>query len=180
MIAIAIKLIIISMLLLFALVSDLRTYSIKNYITYGFMLIGLTLNFAMEGLRGLAFSLQGIIIPALFLFILYIMRIIGAGDVKLLCAVGAVMGGVFSLYAAICSFICGGFIASSLMLARNNASERFNHFILYLTSCFLTMKILQYTDFGDRKDGGKFHFSLAIASGTIAAVIIKSFGMWGA
>ena len=78
MIAIAIKLIIISMLLLFALVSDLRTYSI-NYITYGFMLIGLTLNFAMEGLRGLAFSLQGIIIPALFLFILYIMRIIGAG-----------------------------------------------------------------------------------------------------
>ena len=41
------------------------------------------------------------------------------------------------------------------------------------------MKILQYTDFGDRKDGGKFHFSLAIASGTIAAVIIKSFGMWG-
>lgn len=180
MIAIVIKLIIILMLLLLALVSDLRIYSIKNYITYSFMLIGLALNFAMEGFRGLAFSLQGIIIPALCLFILYIMRIVGAGDVKLLCAIGAVMGGVFTLYAAICSFICGGFIASGLMLARKNASERFNHLFLYLTSCFLTMKILQYTDFGNSEDGGKFHFSIAIASGTIAAAIIKSFGMWGA
>lgn len=180
LIAIVFKLIIISMLLLLALISDLRTYSIKNFITYGFMLLGLTVNLVMEGVSGLAFSLQGIILPAACLFILYIMRILGAGDVKLLCAVGAVMGAAFALYAAVCSFICGGFIASGLMLARKNASERFNHLILYLTSCFLTMEILQYTDFKNRQDGGKFHFSIAIASGTAAVIIINSLGFRGA
>lgn len=175
MIEIVFKLIIISALLLLALASDLKTYGIKNSITYGFMLIGLTVNLAMEGIGGLVFSLQGIILPAACLFALYIIKIIGAGDVKLLCAVGAVMGAAFTLYATICSFICGGFIAWGLILARNNASERFNHLILYLKSCFLTMEILQYTDFEDSQGGGNFHFSIAIASGTAAATIL-----WGA
>ncbi len=172
-IAIVFKLIIVSVLLLLALVSDFRTYSVKNYITYSFMLIGLAINLAMEGIGGLVFSLQGIILPAACLFALYVIRIIGAGDVKLLCAVGAVMGAAFALYAAIYSFICGGFIASGLMLARENASERFNHLFVYLKSCFLTMEILQYTDLKNRQDGGKFHFSIAIASGTAAAIIIR-------
>ncbi|HNR04135.1 MAG TPA: A24 family peptidase [Bacillota bacterium] len=173
MIAIVFKLIIVSMLMLLALVSDFRTYSVKNYITYGFMLIGLAVNLAIEGIGGLVFSLQGIIIPAACLFVLYITRIVGAGDIKLLCAVGAVMGAAFALYAAIYSFIFGGFIASGLMLTRENASERFNHLFVYLKSCFLTMDILQYTDLKNRQDGGKFHFSIAIASGTAAAIIMR-------
>ncbi|HPX69460.1 MAG TPA: A24 family peptidase [Bacillota bacterium] len=172
-IAIVFKLIIVSMLMLLALVSDFRTYSVKNYITYGFMLIGLAVNLAIEGIGGLVFSLQGIIIPAACLFVLYITRIVGAGDIKLLCAVGAVMGAAFALYAAIYSFIFGGFIASGLMLTRENASERFNHLFVYLKSCFLTMDILQYTDLKNRQDGGKFHFSIAIASGTAAAIIMR-------
>ncbi|MDD3706274.1 MAG: A24 family peptidase [Clostridiaceae bacterium] len=172
LIAIVFKLTIVSVLLLLALVSDFRTYSIKNYITYGFMLIGLTVNLAMDGIEGLVFSLQGIILPAVCLFTLYVIRIVGAGDVKLLCAVGAVMGATFTLSATICSFICGGFIASGLILVRNNALERFNYFIMYLTSCFLTMEIHQYSDFKDRQSEGKFHFSIAIASGTAAAIII--------
>ena len=172
MIVIAFKLVIISMLLLLALVSDLRTYRIKNSITYGFMLAGLTTNLATGGFKGLVFSLQGIVLPAACLFILYIVRAIGAGDVKLLCAIGAVMGSAFALYAAICSFICGGFIASGLMLARNNASERLKHLLLYIESCFLTMEVLRYADFRDGQETGRFHFSIAIASGTAAAVII--------
>lgn len=176
MIAIAFKLVIISMLLLLALVSDLRTYRIKNSITYGFMLAGLTANLAMGGFKGLVFSLQGIILPAACLFILYITRAVGAGDIKLLCAIGAVMGAAFALYAAMCSFICGGFIASGLMLARNNASERLNCILLYIKSCFLTMEILQYTDFKDGQESGRFHFSIAIASGTAAAIITYGLG----
>jgi prepilin peptidase CpaA len=162
-------------LLLLALASDLRTYKIKNSITYSFMLVGLTVNLAMGGFEGLIFSLKGIILPALCLIILYAVRVIGAGDIKLLSAVGAVMGAAFVSYATISSFICGGIIASGLILARQNGVKRFKYFLLYIRSCFLTMELLKYTGFEDIQEVGEFHFSIAIASGTVAVMVFRGF-----
>ncbi len=176
MIAIELKLVIISALLLLALVSDLRTYRIKNSITYSFMLVGLTANLAMEGPKGVMFSLQGIIMPVAGLIVLYMMRVIGAGDIKLLSAVGAVMGAGFALYAIVYSFICGGVIASLLILIRRNGIERFKYLFSYIKSCVISMELLQYTDLKDKQDRSKFHFSIAVASGTAAAVILGRFG----
>jgi prepilin peptidase CpaA len=172
LISIELKLIIISALFLFALVSDLRTYKIKNSITYSFMVVGLTANFAEEGFEGFVLSFQGIILPAACLMILYIMRIIGAGDIKLLSAVGAVMGSGFAIYATLYSFICGGFIATGIILIRRNEIVRFKYFLTYIKSCLLSMELLQYADFKAKQEGGRFHFTIAIASGTAAVIII--------
>lgn len=174
MIPIEFKLIVVTALLMLALVSDLRTYKIKNLITYSCMLLGLTTNLAREGFQGLVFSLQGIIIPAACLIILYMIRAIGAGDIKLLCAVGAVMGSGFALYATAYSFICGGFIASGIILIRRNGIARFKYLFTYIKSCLLSMEPLQYTNFKDKQDAGKFHFSIAVALGTAAAIIINA------
>lgn len=176
MIAIELKLAIISVLLLLAVVSDLRTYRIKNSITYSFMLVGLAANVAMRGPKGMIFSLQGIILPVAGLTLLYILRVIGAGDIKLLSAVGAVMGADFTLSAIAYSFICGGVIASLLILVRRNGIERFKYLVSYMKSCIISMELLQYTDFKDKQNKSKFHFSIAVASGTVAAVIINGFG----
>lgn len=171
MISIKFKLIIVSVLILLAVVSDLRTYKIKNSITYSFMLAGLTTNVARDGFKGLAFSFQGIMLPAACLLILYIMRAIGAGDIKLLSAIGAVMGSRFALYAAAYSFICGGFIAAGIILVRRNGIARFKYFLIYIKSCLLSMELLQYADSKNKQYAEKFHFSIAIALGTIAAII---------
>ena len=176
LIAIELKLVVISVLLLLALASDLINYKIKNSITYSFMLAGLIANFVMEGSKGMIFSLQGIMLPAAALIILYIMRLIGAGDIKLLSAVGAVMGAGFVFYAMLYSFICGGVIASLVILIRRNGIERFKYLFSYIKSCIISMELLQYTDFKDMQSAGKFHFSIAIASGTVAAFIIGGFG----
>jgi prepilin peptidase CpaA len=137
------------------------------------MLAGLLVNLAMGGFEGLIFSLKGIILPAVCLMTLYSVKMIGAGDIKLLSAVGAVMGAAFVSYATICSFISGGFIASGLILARRNGLERFKYLLLYIKSCILTMEPLQYTGFEDMQGAGKFHFSIAIASGTAAVTVFK-------
>ncbi len=177
LIAIEFKLVIISALLLLALASDLINYKIKNSITYSFMLAGLTANFAIEGSKGMIFSLQGIMLPAAALIVLYIMRLVGAGDIKLLSAVGAVMGAGFVVDAMLYSFICGGIIALLLILIRRNGIERFKYLFSYIKSCIISMELLQYTDFKDMQSTGKFHFSIAIASGTVAAFIIGGFGL---
>jgi len=172
LISIEFKLIIIAALLLLALISDLKTYRIKNSITYGFMFVGLTANLAIEGFEGLVFSLQGIMLPAACLIVLYMMRVVGAGDVKLLSAVGAVMGAGFALYATAYSFICGGFIASAVILLSRNGKERFRYLITYIKSCLLSMELLKYADFQDKQKTGKFHFSIAVVSGTAAVIIV--------
>lgn len=164
------------MLLLLAMISDLATYKIKNTITYSFMIAGLLSNFAMEDLKGVVFSLQGITLPVVCLIALYMMGIMGAGDVKLFSAVGAVMGAGFTLYVMFYSFICGGIIAAFLILVRRNGIERLKYLILYIKCCIISMKLIPYTDFKDKRDGSKFHFSIAIASGTAVAALIGGHG----
>lgn len=171
------KTIIILTLLLLSLASDLKTYKIKNSITYSFILAGLTANAAAEGINGIMFSLQGILLPAVCLLLLYMMRIIGAGDVKLFSAVGSVMGAGFTLQAAAYAFICGGLAAAILIALRHNARERFGHFIIYIKSCLLTGSLLEYSDFRDGHEGGRFHFSVAVAAGTAAAYMFRGCNM---
>lgn len=172
MIKIELKLVIVLAALLLSLISDLRTYKINNVITYGFMAAGLTINLLAEGPKGMMFSMQGIIIPVACLLLLYMMRMLGAGDIKLFSAIGAVMGAGFALYAMAYSFICGGIIASFLILVRRNGVKRFKYLITYLRCCFISMKPLQYTEFERNQDKGSFHFSIAAATGTVAAVLL--------
>lgn len=176
MINIILKLHIVFVLLMLALISDLKTYKVKNLITYGFMLLGLGVNFAQEGFSGLYFSFQGLVLPVLCLIILYAAKVVGAGDIKLLCAIGAVMGARFALYATLFSFIFGGIIAFGVILCRHNGAARFKYLIEYVRSCFLTMKLLQYTDFKGKNEEGRFHFSIAILSGTAAVIVLGRFG----
>lgn len=172
--AIELRVAIIMPAILLALVSDLRSYKIKNSITYGFMAAGLAANLMLEGIPGILFSLQGIIAPVICLLLLYTLRMIGAGDIKLFCAVGAAMGAAFTLYALAYAFVCGGVIAAILILNRQNGLQRLRHIAAYTKSCFLLMKPLSYTDFAEKQDGSKFHFSIAAASGTVAALLLNT------
>lgn len=170
--AIVCRVVAVAALLMLALASDLKTYKIKNYITYGFMLAGIAANSAVDGLDGLVLSLRGILLPAACLLVLYMMRVIGAGDIKLFSALGSVMGSGFALYSAVYAFIFGGFAAVMLIAVRRNARERFTHLLAYLRSCFLTGSLLEYCDFADESETGRFHFSIAVAAGTAAAFIL--------
>ena len=174
LVTIRLKLVLITAVLLLALISDLRTYKIKNSITFSFMAVGITSNAITDGISGILLSAQGILLPFVFLVLLYAMRILGAGDIKLFCAVGAIMGAGFALHAAAYSFICGGVIAAALVLTRKNGADRFKYLFTYMKCCVISMEVLQYTDFEDRQDSSKFHFSIAAAAGTIAAAFLNT------
>lgn len=156
-------------LVLLALISDVRTYKIKNIIILTFFLSGLAINLYSGGISGAAVSLLAAALPVLLLMVLFVMRMLGAGDIKLFSAIGAITGIRFVLYSVAFSFISGGIIALIIMVIRKNGRQRLRHLLGYIKLCFTTFSIQPYSDFQNKGDGARFHFSFAIAVGTVVA-----------
>ena len=80
-----------TLLALFAMVYDLQTYKIPNVLCVIGALAGIVFNIIFYGFSSIKGSLIGIVCPIGILFIFFCLRIIGAGDIKLLSAIGAFM-----------------------------------------------------------------------------------------
>ena len=166
-----IRLIETAVLLGLALLSDIKTYKVKNAVTLSFIFIGAITNLCRDGTGGLFISLIGILIPVILFAPLYALRMLGAGDIKLFSAIGAVMGIRFISCVMAFSFLSGGVIALLLMLARRNFRQRFSYFFQYLKHCYLTRSFQPYTSFENRDGVNGFPFALAVACGSIIAYL---------
>ena len=164
-------------MVILAVLGDIKEFKIKNRLTLSFMCIGLFTNLILDGVKGFAWSLGGIIVPLIILVILYVLRMLGAGDLKLFSAVGSVLGLIPVLYVMVYSFFSGAIIAVIIIFIRKNGKDRFKYILRYLKQSFLTQSIGPYTDFNDKADRGKFRFALAILSGTIIYIIFDQIGI---
>jgi prepilin peptidase CpaA len=111
-------------LVLCAAVFDVRYRKIPNWLTLLGVLVGLGLNtFLFQGWPGLRLSLMGLGLGFGVYFVLYALRAMGAGDVKLMAAVGSMVGwedwfGIFIITA-----IVGGVAALLLVLFRGRLKK---------------------------------------------------------
>jgi len=110
------------MLLTFAVVFDLRTRHIPNGLTLTGLLLGLLWHGA-SGVPGLVFAVEGIGVASVMV-IFWMARALGAGDVKLLGAVGALMGPVFLLWTVLGAIFAGGILSLAMVLARGTLKGR--------------------------------------------------------
>jgi prepilin peptidase CpaA len=100
-----------------ALVTDVRHRRIPNWLTASTLVIGLVANTALHGLDGAVSSLEGAALGLAILLPFYLFRTMGAGDVKLLAAFGAVLGPQMLISVAVYASIIGG-IQSLIILRR--------------------------------------------------------------
>ena len=91
--------------------SDVRTLRIPNAITGPAILAGLVLNTIGTGWTGLGTSLAGFGLAVALLFAPFAMGGIGAGDVKMMGAVGALLGPHLLLQSLFVGVILGGVLA---------------------------------------------------------------------
>ncbi len=94
-----------------ACVTDLRSRRIPNALTFGTVALGLALNGVLFGFDGLRESAQGTGIGLALLMPLFMLRWMGAGDVKLMAAVGALKGPEYVFFACLWAAVFGGAIA---------------------------------------------------------------------
>lgn len=110
------NLIILSVFLIVVAFYDIRKNIIPNWLNVAGVLIGIGYNVATGQLNGFLFSMFGLIIGLGIMFILYVFKAIGAGDVKLFAAIGAITGTLFTLYSIMYTVIMAGFIAIIILL----------------------------------------------------------------
>jgi prepilin peptidase CpaA len=95
---------------------DLRWRRIPNWLVLSGAVAGIGLNWFLLELDGLKLALMGLGLAMLIYFPLYLLRAMGAGDVKLMMAVGALVGWRIWLTIFILTGISGGIIAVVILL----------------------------------------------------------------
>lgn len=105
-------------IVLLGAILDLRTRRLPNWLTAGGALIGIFLNWFLFGMPGFWFALKGAGIALLIYFPLFALRAMGAGDAKLMAAVGSIVGPANWLGIFFCTAILGGIFAIVLTVSR--------------------------------------------------------------
>ncbi|MET0211871.1 MAG: A24 family peptidase [Vicinamibacterales bacterium] len=91
-----------------ACMTDIRTRRIPNVLTFGATIAALVFHGSTAGTSGLATSVGGWMVGAALFLPVFALRGMGAGDVKLLAAVGAWLGPLPVAWVALVTAIAGG------------------------------------------------------------------------
>src|SRR5689334_2852325 len=90
---------------------DVFTYRIPNGVTYSAIALSFIVHWLLEGPMGLLWALLGLLIGGGMFLVLYLLHTMGAGDVKLMAAVGAFAGPSKTVEISLYSAIAGGILA---------------------------------------------------------------------
>lgn len=108
--------VIVLVAVLAAAVTDLWKFKVYNWLTLPLLLSGLIYQACTGGLSGLAGSLGGVLLGFGVLLPFFLLGGMGAGDVKLMAAVGAWAGAPFTFGLFLISSLATGVYASSLIV----------------------------------------------------------------
>lgn len=173
----------ISILLLLLFVAawqDFRTYHISNAVVFWGALIGLLLNTSLPEGIGVIESFMGWSIGFLLLLPLYLLRMMGAGDIKLMAMVGAFVGTDDILGVFLNTLIAGGVLAFIISLQQGMLSRLMENLAHQLQITFTLNK----TDLANNNPPmlgkspcsiGKIPYAIAIAIGTVIFLTTNHF-----
>jgi len=146
--------------LLISFITDIKERKIYNIVTFPTMVIGLTYHTVTNGWDGLQFSFLGILTGFGLLLIPYILGGMGAGDVKLLGAIGALKGSYFVFQSFFVIAIIGGIIAFVILLSKKEVGFFFKK--VFFAMRFRTLDGLDKEDMHHA-----FPYGVAIVIGTL-------------
>ena len=108
-----------------AAVYDVRFRRIPNWISVGGIALGVLSNSLRHGIPGLLFAIGGFGLGFGLYFVLYLIHAMGAGDVKLMGAIGALVGWKNWIAIFVIAAIVGGIMAMIVILARSRVKKTF-------------------------------------------------------
>lgn len=124
---------------------DIRYRRIPNLIVVFVLLTGLTLNTALGGMQGFLSSIIGCILGFGLMFLLRLFGAMGAGDLKLFAAIGALIGVALVPQTFLFVLLTGGIVAAVYMMRRRRARRTLRRLMHILFHPFQALEVDQPT-----------------------------------
>jgi prepilin peptidase CpaA len=99
-----------------AIFCDVRAYRIPNALVVVALLVAVAFHLFNASGGGLVYALEGAALGFALFLPLYVVRALGAGDVKLMAAVGAFLGPMATIGAVLMTLLAGGVLALVIAL----------------------------------------------------------------
>lgn len=110
--------------------SDLRTRRIPNWLTGAGIFLGIAVHSRMSGWHGTATSLEGVGLGLVLLLPLVLLRALGAGDWKLMGALGAFLGPAMVLFVLLASIFVSGLMAILMMVQAKRVKSTLRNLVV--------------------------------------------------
>lgn len=154
----------LSLVLIIAVYTDIRRHRIPNWLSLGALFTGLLLSHLLFPDSRILDSLKGAGVGLAALLPFYLMGGMGAGDVKLMAAIGSFTGPETAFLAVCFSLMAGGCIALLLILRSGELAMLYRRYLVMLSARTLI----------PAEDGSvakrRFPYALSIAIGTLIAL----------
>jgi prepilin peptidase CpaA len=161
-----------------AAVWDWRSRRIPNWLTVPGVVAGITLHSVLQGWHGAGFSMAGMGLALALLLPLVYLRAIGAGDWKLMGAVGALVGWQIFLVVLFGSIFVAGFMAVAQMIRADRVTETLRN-LWTLLKGFIAFGLVKNPNISlDNPGLLKLPFGVAVAAATIASFCIAYWPTW--
>lgn len=175
MIALALLLVLLGL----AVEGDIRHGRIRNWLVIAGLLLGALFQLAavISGQPTLAGAgpwdwLAGALVGGAVLLPLYLLRACGAGDVKLMAAIGAITGMHVAFSAALYTMVAGGLLSLAVMALRGVTGQTLSNVRHLLTDRGLRATAGQRLRIAPlAHTAARLPYAVAIAAGTLAALL---------
>ena len=158
-------------LLLVATVIDIRERRIPNALTLAGCVAGLAVNAAAGGMGGFLDAGIALLIAFGITLPFWLLGWMGAGDVKLVSAVGAFVGRGLVLETLLAIAIAGGILAA-LALLRRGVLARTTERMTATLGLTLSGRRWSYVEPDQQETNVRLPYAIAISAGTAAAIVL--------
>lgn len=153
-------------------VYDLKSHKIPNSLIMTGFILGIGMSVVEAGLGGLgSFFLRVLLVTAAF-FLLFLCRMMGAGDIKLIALICGYMGLEGGGLAIACSFLAAAVYSLAKLLYHHILFQRLFYFVAYIRQLIQTKQLEVYYD--PQRDGYEITvpFALFLLLGTASSLLV--------
>ena len=161
--------------LIVAAVTDVRAGRIPNWLTGSLTAFGIVIQSWQHGWDGFLFSLGGLGMGLACLMFFYIKGGMGAGDVKLLGAIGTILGPSQVVFAFAFAAMLGGLYSLALLSNQGGLRQAWDRVFLLLSTLKVT-RALPVTGEQNPADP-KLRYALVLGLGTVIVQTLVFYGV---